>query len=280
MMQERPGLEEAALKRTLTRKVPQARRGRRGRNGAARWGLCALENTGPALRRHHRGGTRYLFWLLSRRRVRRPSCRPAGNFRVSSTSLIASGRTGCSGAAFPERVLSPPPRAGRPFGRRGRTSPWKTRNLQSTSRPDHRPGRERDEMLLISGRLIGTDDPEGSTIRSPSRPLTTGGSLRNRGRGALRPDLPYLRFFSGGALLRLRDPVHVLRYEGRIVPILIREQGIGRGEQPVTWAADRRPAPAATLYQLRQRAALHYERGAVPVPGELRVLDLRPQGEG
>ena len=79
-------------------------------------------------------------------------------------------------------------------------------------------------MLLISGRLIGRTIPMGSTIRSPSRPLTTGGS-RSRPRSG-SPDRIYLtyasspeeRFFGFGTQFTYFD------MKGRIVPILIRSR--------------------------------------------------------
>jgi hypothetical protein len=36
--------------------------------------------------------------------------------------------------------------------------------------------------------------------------------------------------------------------KGHLVPILIREQGIGRGEQPITWAVDWRAGAGGDPY--------------------------------
>ena len=92
-------------------------------------------------------------------------------------------------------------------------------------------------MLLISGRLIGTDDPDGVDYTLTLSPVTTGGASETEvgepyDRIYLTYASPEERFFGFGTQFTYFD------MKGRIVPILIREQGIGRGEQPVTWAAD------------------------------------------
>jgi alpha-glucosidase (family GH31 glycosyl hydrolase) len=98
---------------------------------------------------------------------------------------------------------------------------------------------KRDETLLISGRLIGTDDPKGVDYTLTLSPVGDG-RLAFEAEVGEPYDRIYLtyacspeeRFFGFGTQFTYFD------MKGRIVPILIREQGIGRGEQPVTWAAD------------------------------------------
>jgi alpha-glucosidase (family GH31 glycosyl hydrolase) len=98
---------------------------------------------------------------------------------------------------------------------------------------------KRGDVLLISGRLTGADDPEGVdytfTLSSASDGRLSFGA--EAGEPYNRVYLTYAsspdeRFFGFGTQFTYFD------MKGSIVPILIREQGIGRGEQPVTWAAD------------------------------------------
>jgi alpha-glucosidase (family GH31 glycosyl hydrolase) len=111
----------------------------------------------------------------------------------------------------------------------------------SHPRPDQTIDRveKRDDKLLISGRLVGTEDFEGVDYMLAFSPVSNG-RLAFEAEVGDPYDRVYLtygtsseeRFFGFGTQFTYFD------MKGRIVPILIREQGIGRGEQPVTWAAD------------------------------------------
>ena len=98
---------------------------------------------------------------------------------------------------------------------------------------------KRDDMLLISGRLISTVDTEGVDYTLIFSPVTDGSLSFGAEVGEPYDRIyftyassPEERFFGFGTQFTYFD------MKGHIVPILIREQGIGRGEQPVTWAAD------------------------------------------
>jgi alpha-glucosidase (family GH31 glycosyl hydrolase) len=98
---------------------------------------------------------------------------------------------------------------------------------------------KRGDGLLISGRLIGADDPEGVDYTFTLSPASEGRLSFEAGVGEpynrvylTYASSPEERFFGFGTQFTYFD------MKGHIVPIFIREQGIGRGEQPVTWAAD------------------------------------------
>ncbi|MBA2534137.1 MAG: twin-arginine translocation signal domain-containing protein, partial [Rubrobacter sp.] len=107
----------------------------------------------------------------------------------------------------------------------------------------------RGEGLVISGRLIGRNNPEEIGYTLTFTPVT-GGRLRFEVEVAEPYDRVYLThasspeesFFGFGTQYTYFD------MKGRLVPILIQEQGIGRGEQPVTWAVDWKAGAGGTPY--------------------------------
>jgi alpha-glucosidase len=121
----------------------------------------------------------------------------------------------------------------------------------SSPHPDQTIDRvaRRGDALVISGQLISTDDTEGVDYTLILSPVTDE-SLSFEAQVGEPYDRIYFtyasspeeRFFGFGTQFTYFD------MKGRIVPILIREQGIGRGEQPVTWAADWKAGAGGTPY--------------------------------
>jgi alpha-glucosidase len=125
---------------------------------------------------------------------------------------------------------------------------------------------KRGEALALAGRLLGKGEDAGYTLTfSP----VTGGRLRFE----VEVERPYNRiyltyasapderFFGFGVQYTYLD------LKGKKVPIFIQEQGIGRGEQPITWAADWQADAGGSPYT-SYASVPHY------ITSEMRSLSL------
>src|SRR5215203_2247923 len=108
---------------------------------------------------------------------------------------------------------------------------------------------KRGDALAVTGQLLNRDDPEHIGYTLTFSPVTD-----RRLRFEVSIQEPYNRvyltyassfeerFFGFGTQYTYFD------MKGRMVPIFIQEQGIGRGEQPITWAVDWKAGAGGTPY--------------------------------
>ena len=106
---------------------------------------------------------------------------------------------------------------------------------------------ERGGELVVGGRLVGErEDVDYSLVFSPM----TGERLRFEAEVEKPYDRVYLTYAStpGEHFFGFGTQYTYFDMKGRKVPIFIQEQGIGRGEQPITWAVDWRADAGGDAY--------------------------------